>query len=85
MRLEICCCNMYRYLQKTNGDPKIEGHMLLENSVCVLISWHQVGHELCQIYTHIFFTLNSSFDMTVITITNIKFNIKQFLLISSIF
>ena len=29
---------MYRYLQKTNGDPKIEGHMLLENSACVFIS-----------------------------------------------
>ena len=28
MRLEICCCNTYRSLQKTNGDPNIEGHML---------------------------------------------------------
>ena len=24
MRLEICYCNMYRYLQKTNADPKVE-------------------------------------------------------------
>ena len=30
MRLEVCCC---RYLQKTNGDPKIEVFLygLLEN------------------------------------------------------
>ena len=41
MRLEICCCNMYRYLQKTNGDPEIEGQMLLENSACILISRHK--------------------------------------------
>ena len=46
---------MYRYLQKTNGDPKIEGHMLRENSACVLISRHKVGHELREIYTHTFF------------------------------
>ena len=52
---------MYRYLQKTKGDPKIEGHMLLENSACVLISRHKVGREKCEIYTHaFFFTVYSS-------------------------
>ena len=28
MRLEMSCCNMYRYLQKMTGDHIIEGHML---------------------------------------------------------
>ena len=56
MRLEICCCNMYRYLQKTNGDPKTEGHMLLENSACVLISRNKVGRERREIYTHALFS-----------------------------
>ena len=46
---------MYRYLQKTNGDPKIEGHMLLENSECILILRHTVGRERCEIYNHVFF------------------------------
>ena len=44
---------MYRNLHKTNGYPKIEGLMLLENSACVLISQHMVGRELIEMYTFV--------------------------------
>ena len=70
MRLELSCCNMCRYLQKTNGDPKIEVFLygLLENrditlstlqtgnNACVLISRHKVRRERCEIYTHALFS-----------------------------
>ena len=56
MCLEICCCNMHRYLQKMKGDRKIEGHMLLENSTWVLILRHKVECKQREIYKHTFFS-----------------------------
>ena len=48
---------MYRYLQN-----KIEGHMLLVNNACVLISRHKVGREQREIYTHAFFSRFTVFN-----------------------